>query len=198
MKRLLLQFPITILAFLLGVGLDRLLSKPAVPTPVPQRVVVSIPKPIAAPAPIAAATPSMTFVVFDYDSQKFYPDGDYVLVGQKPKELEEFVSFYIGLNSDVDGQLTGNVGVSALIGDDDEYESQTAVYGLITDQRVFFVTPMFRTGFEYRFDGEFLRRDLLSAGNTNKAVLKGKLTKTKNGRKVAERIVSFRLELHGC
>jgi hypothetical protein len=62
------------------------------------------------------------------------------------------------------------------------------------------VTRQSADGIEYRFDGEFLHRDLSAVANKeNTPVLRGTLTKIKNGQKVAEAKVSFWLEQsHGC
>jgi hypothetical protein len=101
----------------------------------------------------------------------------------------------MGLDSIVDGQLLGSVAVGTM--DNGEYDYQNAIFALVSERRVFLVTPAFEEGFEYRFDGEFLRPDLWSV-NQNIAVLRGTLTKTRKGRKVAERVVSLRFEEDQC
>ena len=53
-------------------------------------------------------------------------------------------------------------------------------------------------GFDYTFDGEFLRGGVISDAASRKAVLKGKLAKLKQGRKVSECQVKFRVEYLGC
>lgn len=204
MKRLILHLAALVSAFAFGVGLDRVMSAPS-RTPVPKPVSVPVSVPIAEPlqtiitpavAPQPIATPPSQ-MIFDYDPNKFFPEGGYVIKGRPPKEFVEFQSIGIWLNEIVDGQPSGSVAVfTSTTNDNQDYK--TALFGLVTERRVFFVTPTFEGGFEYRFDGEFLRRDVASAANTNKAVLKGTLTKTKKGRKVAEAVVSFLLEHDGC
>lgn len=202
MKRLVLHFAALLSAFTLGVGLDRVMSTPLRPAPVPKPVSVPVSVAIAEPlqtiiAPAIESKPSSTLsgqMIFDYDPEKFVPDGNYMIKGQSPKGFVEFRSISLWLNDIVDGQLSGSVAVHTVT-TNDKQDYQTVWFGLVTERRLFFVTPTFEGGYEYRFDGEFLRRNMSSAVNTNKAVLRGTLTKTKKGRRVAEAVVSFRLEI---
>jgi hypothetical protein len=52
--------------------------------------------------------------------------------------------------------------------------------------------------FDYGFDGKFLKTGVLSDAGRNEPVLKGKLIKSKQGVKIAECEVRFRIEYLGC
>ena len=84
-------------------------------------------------------------------------------------------------------------------GDEENYDEAPATFAFVTERRVFFVTsPLATKHFEYRFDGEFVRKDFDNVAGTNKAVLRGTLTKTRNGRTVAQHEFTFRMEFEGC
>ncbi|HEX6731973.1 MAG TPA: hypothetical protein VF074_18295 [Pyrinomonadaceae bacterium] len=196
MKRLILRLTVMILAFALGVGVQRAMLKDrASQIQAPQPVAMKLPEPVVHFAPSQPVVAAARHMVFDYNPKTFHPEGGYVLMGRKPKEFAEFQYMFLGLDNVVDGQMWGIVSVGTVT--NDKYDDQTAIFGLVSERRVFFVTPTFQGGFEYRFDGEFLRRDLWSA-NQNTAVLRGTLTKTIKGRKAAERVVSFRIEEDHC
>ncbi|HEY8227820.1 MAG TPA: hypothetical protein VIG25_21295 [Pyrinomonadaceae bacterium] len=201
MKRLISHMLVLMLTFAVGAGLDRLISPRAdhasqsgqPVTAIVAEVHESTPAPVGAVEPVATTTTSK--LIFDYDPEKFFPEGGYSIIGRKPEALSDFDSF--GLGTDIrDGKLTGYITVQT--NGDGKYDSQTPIFGLVTEQRLFFVTPVSEEGFEYRFDGEFLRHHFESVGGTDKAVVRGTLTKMKNGRKVAEHIVSFRIEYDAC
>jgi hypothetical protein len=69
-----------------------------------------------------------------------------------------------------------------------------------TERLLYFTTkPSEEHGFEYRFEGEFLVKDFDTVAGKNKAAVRGKLTKFRNGRKLAEQTLTFRVEyLEGC
>lgn len=82
---------------------------------------------------------------------------------------------------------------------EDQFDSAPARFGLVTERQLFFASDRLReTDFEYRFDGEFLRTDFDAVAGKNKAVLRGTLTKMKNGRTVAQHVFTFRMEYLGC
>ena len=51
---------------------------------------------------------------------------------------------------------------------------------------------------EYRFEGEFLRTDFDAVTDKNTPVLRGVLTRSKDGRTLVEHIVRFRFVYMGC
>jgi hypothetical protein len=200
MKRLILRVAVMVLTFIFGIGIDRTMSRqnaPQHPEPHPVAPVVT-----ETPAPAVATTEPMTegiptstpAVIFDYPA-KFAPDGEYFIMGEAPLELREFQWMLLQVSEVNNGRMWGYISLQTKVGD--TYGYHEAAFGLVTSRRVFFVTSN-KSRVGYRFDGEFLFRDLQSAMDKDKAVLRGTLTKTFDGRKVAEYVVSFRLEFHGC
>ncbi len=77
--------------------------------------------------------------------------------------------------------------------------SDYAISGLLTKERLTFVaTPVSEEDFEYSFDGYFLRAGVLWNAGKNRAVLRGKLSKSRRGVKTAESEIRFRVEYLGC
>ena len=202
MTRLILRLMVALLAFGFGVALERffILPKPAgvpkVPSAErcdPSRIEV---RTIFVPPP--PAPPPPPHVIFDYDPAKFDPYGAYRIAGKRPKDFAEFsylmISPFVG-----DGELLGDVAIHTET--ETTEGSKPATFALVTQRRVVAASRQSSNdGFEYRFDGEFLYKNLSAfTNNENKPVLRGTLTKTKNGQKVAEAVVSLWLEeLHGC
>jgi hypothetical protein len=200
MRHLILRIVVMMIAFGAGLGIDRLISKPnVVPTPQVQNCEPVALQPVAEtvapppPTPVAVETPN---AVFDFNPDKFLPDGAYTMIEPAPKEFKQFSAFLLEWTATTEGR-SGYIWTTTT--SNDSYDCQLAVFGLVTTKRVFWVsTQMFDGEFEYRFDGEFLRTDFETVANTNKPVVRGTLTKTKNGRKVAESVVSFSLEYDRC
>jgi hypothetical protein len=139
--------------------------------------------------------------IFDYDPTKFHPRGDYYILGKKPKEFSEFEVFelaayeWIGMTS-IDKASGNAIIVTNSNGTENIYYTVT---GSVTKERLTFIaTPEFEKDFEYRFDGQFLKGGQISKASKSQAVVKGKLTKLKNGVKIAESKVKFRVEYLGC
>lgn len=199
MKNIVFKLAFTILTFAVGVGFDRVVSLDRQPQiqnlePITPKIVELQTESVVPAAAVPTPTPNL---IFDYDPEKFSPDGIYYIMGRKPVAFADFEMFELGLAANLDGRISGYVEI--LVNSNDNSYFQSALFALVTERRVVFVTPpLSEDGFEYRFDGEFLRRNLASVAGQNKAVLRGTLTKTKQGRKIAERKVSFRVEHHGC
>ncbi|HKP80373.1 MAG TPA: hypothetical protein VJT69_00060 [Pyrinomonadaceae bacterium] len=208
MKRMILRVVVLLLTFVLGVAAYGLILRRAVneaPTPCKIEVVSpdsvlqrieSIAKitPIPPAAPVPAATPQPHYVL-DYDPETFNPYGIYYMIETKPKEFANFESIELGLYGDntEPGYITiytqGNNGS----------DSATALFALVTkDRLVFSTSKTLESGVEYRFEGEFLRRKFSPLAGKNTPVLRGVLTRSKNGRTLAEATVSFRFEHLGC
>jgi hypothetical protein len=199
MTRLSLRLLTAILAFTLGLVADRVLislkpvelSKPqSAERCGPSRVevrTVFVPPP-APPAP-------QPYTVIDLDPKKFDPAGDYYIVGKKPKGFEQLNGFYLAwANNDLPGAVTLRAKFH------DRYTTHPAAFSSVTRRRVLLVTkPESVDTFAYRFDGEFLHDNLEAFTNSNKPVIRGTLTKWKGHTKIAEGVVSLRLEVHeGC
>lgn len=191
MKLLFLHLMVAIGTFTGGMVVDKILTvkTQVVRSPQIQEVNPVVPMAVEVPLPQSLSTPTPK-LIFDYEAEKFNPRGDYFIIGSKPKEFREFDWLELAMD-EIHGQPRGHVMI---------HESQAIVFALITDQRLYVKTTSRseEEGFDYTFDGEFLRGGVVSDAAPGKAVLRGKLTKLKQGRKVAECQVKFRVEYLGC
>jgi hypothetical protein len=197
MRQLFVHVVLMALTFSLGLGVDRLRPKAKVNDARPvERVEIVMPKVVEAqPAPpVTVATPA-AHLIFDYDPSSFTPDGIYFINGPTPIEFREFNAFDLSWSEFEDQASSGYVGLQTY--SDNIYGGQPAIFALVTERRLFFATSRDANGIEYRFDGEFVA-DPKTHIDTNVTVLRGMLTKSRNGRKVAERLFNFRLEFLGC
>jgi len=187
MKRFVIHLVVAIITFSAGAA-GRLLTRHT-----PHRETLSTLKPGASPGPLSGI-PLPDELVCDYDVTKFNPRGDYFILGRKPKHFREFDSLELAV-----GQARA-YGVAVLqTYSDGTYYSYYAVSGSITRNRLTIVAIPFSDGnFEYSFEGNFLRDGIVSDAGRNEAVLKGKLTKSKHGVRIAECEVRFRVEYLGC
>lgn len=160
-----------------------------------ESIASSVPVAPLASVPAPAATPKPHFIL-DYDPEMFNPYGTYYIMGPRPKEFAGFDSFEVVLIG-----LEDDPGYISVFTNNEKYNSDntSAVFAFVTERRLVFATaPTVNSKVEYRFEGEFLRTDFDAVAGTNKAVLRGTLTRSKNGRKLAESTVTFRMEHHGC
>lgn len=201
MKRVILHVALLLATFTFGVGIDWLLREPPV-EPLPNLEIWSFPPPqlqsdwVRGETPAPAATP-IPNLIRDYDSDKFTPWGVFYIMGPKTKAFADFDAIEVGLSGDGD-DYPGYITVVTLPNDND-YDSASATFALVTRRRLFFATGKTdKTDIKYHFDGEFLRTDFESVGGKNIAVLRGTLTKMKNGRSVAKKTFTFRMEHLGC
>lgn len=203
MKRLMLSLVMMSLTFASGVGIDRLfwhlesnmIEKDTV-NPVPLAVVETIVRqpPVDPPAPPPAPAPP----ILNYSSKVHAADGAYYWMGPRPKAFAEFRSLDLLTQSTPTDQPPGYMAWIYAEANNDYY-NPPAVFGVITDTRLFIVfTQTSELDFEYRLEGEFVRTDFESVANKDKAVIRGTITKYRDGKKVAESSVSFRLEILGC
>ena len=205
MKRLTISLVMMLLTFAFGVGIDRLLwsffgSKASVENvvnPVPLPIVETIAR--QAPVdPKLTAAPARPPIIFNYSSMTYHADGAYFWLGPKPKDVAEVNMFELLSTGDTEDRQAGYMAWIATNKNDD-FNNHSASFGLVTDKRLFITfsqTP--ESDFEYRLEGEFVRKDFEAVDRQNKAVIRGTLTKYKSGKKVAECDVSFRFEYMGC
>ena len=211
MKQMILRVVVMLLTFGLGVAvygliLQRAANKASAPLcvqaanpaplePAKAPVAPVVPAAVVAP-PVPVATPKPHFIL-DYDPDTFYPYGMYYLMDPKPKEFENLEGFEMEQNG-----YAADVPAYIMVikrYPDDSTGSTTAVFGLVTKRRLVFATEKSSdTGIEYRFEGEFLRTDFDAVSDKNTAVLRGVLTRSKDGRALVERTVSFRFVYIGC
>ena len=138
--------------------------------------------------------PAEPEVVFDYDPTEFNPRGGYFILGRKPKEFREFDCLEIAVDED---KISGRVLISTLV--NGEYGEIYGISGVVTKQRISLVAePSSEEAAGYRFEGEFLREGELWRAGKSQAVLKGRLSKVKEGKTIAEADVKFRIEYLGC
>jgi hypothetical protein len=205
MKRFILYGLAMLLTFAFGFGVDRLHQyqpgkKVARVAKLPPAELNVIPVPATSVMPIATIAASgmpHPTLILDYDRKKILRHGIFFIHGHRPRDFADLDSIeldLIGSEPPDNGYISVNT-VSALVG----YDWARATFALVTERRLFFVTsPTRESEVEYRFDGEFLTNDLESMQGKNKAALRGTLTKTKNGRKIAEAVISFRVQHMGC
>ena len=186
MKRTLGRILVAIATFLIGTTSHRVFESHEIASPVPQSqwVRATFQPPPAEPE-----------VVFDYDPTQFNPRGDYLILGRKPKEFREFDSIELAVDED---KISGRVLISTS-SYDDEYGAIYKISGVVTNQRISLIAvPSSEEAVGYRFEGEFLRQGELWRAGKSQAVLKGRLSKIKNGETIAEAVVKFRIEYLGC
>ena len=205
MKRVILRVVAMLLTFALGVAVSWLILRRAVKdTPPPCKVEVvsteDLVQRLASVAPVApvlsvpAATPKPHYIL-DYDPETFNPYGVYYLIEPKPKEFAKFESIELGLFGDYTEPGYIRIYTQGINGSDEA----SAVFALVTKERLVFATSRtLESGVEYRFEGQFLRTKFQSVAGKNTAVLRGVLTRSKAGRKLAESTVSFRFDHLGC
>lgn len=195
MKRLVLCFAVAILAFVLGVLAERIFisrtsaEMPKVESCDPSRIEVrTVFVPPAAPPPVE---------VFDFNRDSAPPTGTFYLT-KTPKGFEDIDFLHVWwweptAEGEIQGQ--GTINTQAYGGSD----RQRTVVTVVTRRRVLLITESESgKGFGYRFDGEFIQSNNLHAlADTGKPIIRGTLTKTKNGKKVAQSVVSLYLDVAG-
>lgn len=201
MKRIVFYVATMLVTFALGFGIHNFISQRQVDPPAPVETIsvdtLPFQVPLAPPIPTVSADTPDPILVLDYDPEKFTPWAVFYVMGNKPKDFANIDWIELGLPRDVDDPK----GYLFLAAHDtgDNYVSALATFALVSEQRLFFATSrMPNTEFEYWFDGRFLRTDFNAVERKHVAVLRGTLTKTRNGRKVAEHTFNFRMQHLGC
>ena len=203
MKRILLFVTTMLVTFALGLGIQSFVSWYQVEHPAPVEAINVAPlattAPLFAPAPripaVSADTPE-PILILDYDPEEFVPWAVFRVMGRKPKEFADIDSIELGLSRNLEKQ-GGYMSLFTCV--PGNCKSARGTFALVTKQRLFLATAkMANTEFEYWFDGRFLRTDFEAVEGKGVAVLRGTLTKTKNGRKIAEHTFTFRMEPLGC
>jgi hypothetical protein len=202
MKRFILRLTVAMLTFAFGVAIDRALTSMTAPVqkprtewklePVVTKLMPACPQ--SNSIPLTAPTPA-GHVVLNYNPADFNPRGMYFPLSRLPKEFAEVDIFQLS-NDESDGTGFGSGIVQTRR--NNTYDFQDMTFLLITERGLFFLAaPRFDTDFEYRFDGEFLGNPGRLV-DTGKAAVRGKLSKWKDGRKIAERELSFDVKYLGC
>lgn len=115
---------------------------------------------------------------------RFDPDGSFWVLGETPNEFSEFSG--INLNAKRSRQLPGQ-GFSLTNGKTLRFKT------LIVKRDNFTFTTVTVGGVYYAFSGKFLKGGVYSAGDLDDTipVLKGTLTKFRDGQKIAEAKLTF-------
>jgi hypothetical protein len=202
MKRLILRITVMLIAFAIGFGMNQIISSLTVPSPPSNptpTILIAPPPPPHVPVAPKLARAADPILILDYDEEKIDRWGYFYILGSTPKEFADFDSMAIGLTGPMHGDIgsRGFISVEIRSGKTTDVAHANIVYA--TEQRLFFATsPAEQSGVEYWFDGAFLRNDFEAVAGKNKAVLRGTFTKVKDGKKIAQRTVSFRMEHMGC
>lgn len=197
MRRTILWIIAIMISFAIGTGTDSLRH---------YLVRKELPKVEAPPAAVAApvaATPTRAVIprqslILDYDPQKFVPLVTLYILGPAPKGFSDFdfIQVDVPVGDDVDYH-----GYIAVYSGSNQKHSETAPanFALVTQHTLYFTTsPSQANGFEYHFDGQFLVKDFQSVAGKNMAAVRGVLTKSRDGRTIAEHTITFRIEYGDC
>ena len=205
MRRFILWIAAILITFAIGVGADRLwwhFFPAPPPAPVVEPVTLSyfdlqregVPAYVP-PLPETPPPPKLNLIL-DYDPLSFSVWSAFYVMGSKPKEFADFDSLEVMVGPESEDH-PGAIAVVTREGND--YSYSMATFGLVTERKLFLATSKSANGeFEYRFDGEFLRTDFDAVAGKNKAVLRGTLTRMKNGRTITQHEFTFRMEYMGC
>jgi len=146
-----------------------------------------------APAPAPAPAPNL---ILDYNREKIDHYGALYIMGPAPEGFRDFECIALGLSGMHDDEDSDYI---VVYGDNGTDEWTPANFALVTERYLYFTTePSKEQGFQYRFEGEFLVKDFRPVEGKNRAVVRGKLTKSKNGRTLAEQTVTLRMQYMGC
>jgi hypothetical protein len=189
------RFVIALATFLLGLTAHQLVRRPKV-APVPQTEWIESAC-HAEDAMVEGPLSVSPAVGFDYDPKKFNPRGEYFILGSRPKGFPEFETLSLAVDEDTIGKASGWIVIQTYL--NGEYAGNFNFSGAVTEKRITIIaTPVFEENVGYRFDGEFLRQGVLASARQSEAVLKGRLSKFRGGKKIAEAFVKFRVEYLGC
>jgi len=147
--------------------------------------------------PVAEADPAIEPAEEPFD---YGESGDYYIIGKNPKGFADFENLAITTH-DYSEKLEKAVRIKPTGSLVMKKEFKFSWIN-ITNKRISFVTQT-RKGISYQFDGKFIEevevklKDDNGEEYTDYVVLKGRLTKWRNGIKIAEAKVRFALS-HGC
>ncbi len=149
---------------------------------------------VVASAPVA---PKQLNIINDFDQDFFLPEGEYILQDMALVGFREDIKTIL-----LDKQPTVNdlnpFSVRLQTSDRIVYSVHPATFAFISEKRLIFgAQSTDDPEIEYRFDGEFLVKDVYEA-KEGTTVIKGKLTKFKRNRKLAEATVHFQYLFYRC
>jgi hypothetical protein len=198
MRRIILWSVTILITFAIGTGFDSLRrylfteKSPAVAKLEAAPLEIDVPEVEKAPPLPEPAAPAPN-LIFDYNREKVNHYGALYIMGPAPEGFKDFS--YIEFAAPGVHESSGYITVYT------ENFSQWAPadFALVTERYLYFTTePGKEKGFQYRFEGEFLIKNFDSVEGKNKGAVRGKLTKSLNGKTLAEQTVTFRVEYMGC
>jgi hypothetical protein len=196
MRRAILWIVAILITFALGMGADSLrhylFAKNEQLTIVKAEVTTPV---VETPAPISETEPKANLIL-DYNQEKFSRYGALYIMGPAPEGFRDFDCIELSLGSGGHVDYSGYISVYS---GRNLSDTAQANFALVTERYLYFTTaPSQYEGFQYRFEGEFLVKDFGPIEGKNKGAVRGTLTKSKNGRTLAEQTVTFRMDSFGC
>jgi len=206
LKFFLFRLAAIVTAFMLGVGffdaaqyLQSFFLTPESATVQPQQETSFVP-PRVVPSPLVEPTPYVVTGTFPASKEnteaEIEAEGDYYIIDDLPKGFKEFDSLTI-ITRDFTKEQSS-----------ESYDTQIPPKGYVLANKEFNFTRIniankqiaFETetkkGISYKFAGEFIDEDQQGYEHTMYVVLRGRLTKMRDGKKIAESKVSF--AMGGC
>jgi hypothetical protein len=197
MRRVILWIVAILITFALGTGADslgRYLFKKEPPAAAKPEIEVAAPV-VVTPTPAAETAPAPNLIL-DYNKEKLNHYGALYIMGPAPEGFRHFDSIDLALSGTHQVESSESI---IVYGGGKNGEWAEANFALVTERYLYFTTaPDHEEGFQYRFEGEFLVKDFSTIEGKNKGAVRGTLTKSKNGRTIAEATITFRVEYMGC
>ena len=200
MRRVILRIVVLLITFALGTGADSLrryvFTKEA-PVAKLEAPSFQVPAPLFPPTvPFPEPAPPAPNLVLDYNHERIDHYGALYIMGPAPEGFRDFECIALGLSGAYVDEDPDYINV---FGDKKTGDWTPANFALVTERYLYFTTEASKEqGFQYRFEGEFLVKNFAAVAGKNKSVVRGTLTKSRNGRTLAERTITFRMEYMGC
>ena len=200
MRRVILRIVALLITFALGTGADSLrryvFTKKA-PVAKLEAPPFQVPAPLFPPTvPFPEPAPPAPNLVLDYNHERIDHYGALYIMGPAPEGFRDFECIALGLSGAYIDEDPDYINV---FGNKRTGEWTPANFALVTERYLYFTTGASKEqGFQYRFEGEFLVKNFAAVAGKNKSVVRGTLTKSRNGRTLAERTITFRMEYMGC
>jgi len=200
MRRIILWIVALLITFAVGTGADslrRYLFTNEAPAAKLEAAPFDVAVPVFAPAvPFPEPAPPAPNLILDYNQEKIDHYGALYIMGPAPEGFRDFECIALGLSG---ARADEDFDYITVYGDTKTGDWTPANFALVTERYLYFTTePSKEQGFQYRFEGEFLVKNFAPLDGKNKAVVRGTLTKSRNGRTLAEQTVTFRMEYMGC
>jgi hypothetical protein len=173
----------------------------------PLKVELKVPIPIRSPVVYPQRIPDFKQPVFvpaeepEEEPEDWAETGDYYIIGEKSKGFEDFEWLSV-VTREYNEKLGKVVAVKPNGSAVTEKQEFKFSWINLTGKRISFITKS-RKGVSYQFDGKFIEAEEIKqktpSGDeyTIEAVLQGRLTKWRNGVKIAEAKVKLAIS-HGC